>query len=199
VRCDLWKVESSIGGLRGQKRGLCLEGNRLCHNFLFTLWKFLQDLWMNGTHRTVAKTMIKKSGRCHTNWRLSEQVASCDSQPGTGEAEEVQYRCADVLGSLCLETSRTVLQACHKDNPHIKSPPESFSKSLLRISRLTSAVAESGQQHALAYQTPRSIFLCHFLVLGQTKIAVVRYSASFKWSLQDHCLALILKSIPLQD
>jgi hypothetical protein len=122
---------------------------------------------MNETHKVVAKTMIKKSGRSHTNRRLSEQLASCNSQPSTREAEEVQYRCADVLGSLCLETSRTVLQACHKDNSHIKSPPESFSKSLLRISWLTSAVAESGQQHALAYQTPRSIFLS--LLSSRTK------------------------------
>jgi hypothetical protein len=83
---------------------------------------------MNETHKAVAKTMIKKSGR------LPEQLVSCDSQPSTREGEEVQYRCADVPGSLCLGTSRTVLQACHKDNSHIKSPPESFSKSLLRIS-----------------------------------------------------------------
>jgi hypothetical protein len=105
----MWSVESVVlsRGLRGQKgenEGLCLEGNGLCHNFLFTLWKFLQDLWMNETHRTVAKTMIRKSGRSHTNWG-SEQLASRNSQSGTGEAEQAQHRCVGVLRSLCLEAS----------------------------------------------------------------------------------------------
>jgi hypothetical protein len=45
---------------------LCLKGNHLRHNFLFTVWKFLQDLWVNETHRTVAETTIRKSGYCHT-------------------------------------------------------------------------------------------------------------------------------------
>ena len=143
--------------------------------------KFLQGLWVNETRRSVAETMIRKSGRCHANWRLSEQLASHDSQSATREAEEVQHRCADVLSSPCLEASRrTVLQTCHRDNSRIKSPLESFSKSLLRISRSTNAVIESGQQHALAYQTLRSMFLCHFSVLGQTTIAVVRYNAGSK-------------------
>jgi hypothetical protein len=59
----MWSVESVVlcRGLRGQKgenEGLCLEGNRLCHNFLFTLWKFLQDLWMNETYKPVIKTIL---------------------------------------------------------------------------------------------------------------------------------------------
>ena len=62
-------MQLSVVGLRerkGENEGLCLEGNRLRQHFLFTVWKFLQDLWVNETHRIVAETIIRKSGRCHT-------------------------------------------------------------------------------------------------------------------------------------
>ena len=65
----LWKVYLSVVGLRerkGENEGFYLEGNHLRHNFLFTVWKFMQDLWVNETHRAVAETTIRKSGRCHT-------------------------------------------------------------------------------------------------------------------------------------
>jgi hypothetical protein len=48
--------------MEGRNEGLCLEGNRLRHNFLFTVLKFSQDLWVNGTHRTVAETIIRNLG-----------------------------------------------------------------------------------------------------------------------------------------
>jgi hypothetical protein len=70
VRCGLWKVWLSVVGLRerkGENEGLCLEGDRLRYNFLFTVWKFLQGLRVNETHRTVAETVVRKSERCHTS------------------------------------------------------------------------------------------------------------------------------------
>jgi hypothetical protein len=64
----MWSLESVVvnkgfKGSEGEREGLCLEGIPYAYSPL----KILQDLWGNETHRTVAETTIRKSGRCHTS------------------------------------------------------------------------------------------------------------------------------------